>query len=363
MRYITPKELSDNKDYFILDIRNSDQFNDWHIPKSKNIDVYNDIWQGKSEHVKQKFYNLPKNKEIIIVCPVGVTSQHASNILESLGYNTLVLEKGMLGWNSFHRAVDIINDKDLIIKQIIREGKGCLSYIIASKSAKECFIIDPSHYTSEYIDLTSNFIIKGIIETHLHADHVSGAKLLSEVTKSEYYISNEDVNEKINFISLYDNVIINLRENKIKIIETPGHTDGSVCLLVNDKYLFTGDTLFIDGVGRPDLGGDENKTKENASLLFQSLNKIKKLKKVIVLPAHYSNNNKSSVSDNIENIIKNNKSLKINSEKEFIDYISNNIQKTPPNYEQIININKRFQEIPRDYVEQLEFGPNRCASQ
>ena len=203
---ITPKELIKNNDesVLILDIRHSSSFNDWHIKDSLNIDVYDDIWQGNFESVKQKLSNLPKDRKIITVCNAGVTSQNASMLLESMGYSTLVLEKGMMGWNSLHQAVDIVDEEDLLIKQIIRVGKGCLSYLIASNSTKECFIVDPSQFVEEYIEIAkeNGFTIKCVIETHVHADHLSGAKALAELTKTKYYVSGADLKAKVDFVDL-----------------------------------------------------------------------------------------------------------------------------------------------------------------
>jgi len=114
MEYITSKELisTNDRSILILDIRDSDKFNDWNIKGSQNIDVYKDIWGGNLDIVKQKLSNLPKEKKIVTVCNAGVTSKKASELLESLGYDTLVLEKGMMGWNTLHQSVDVINEND-----------------------------------------------------------------------------------------------------------------------------------------------------------------------------------------------------------------------------------------------------------
>ena len=364
MQSKTPKELIKNNDksILVLDIRHSNSFEDWHIKDSENIDVYNDIWQGNFEAVKKKLSKLPKDKKIVTVCNAGVTSQNASIILESLGYNTLVLEKGMMGWNALHQSIDVINERDLLVKQIIRTGKGCLSYLIGSNSAKECFIVDPSQFIEEYADLVKQigFKITGIIETHVHADHLSGAKMLSEIAKAKYYVSSDDFKAKTDFVDLKSIDEIEIGQNKIRIIKTPGHTNGSVCLLVNGKALLTGDTLFLEGVGRPDLGGDAGKS---ARLLYSSLNKIKSLdENLTILPAHFTKSDKIPITEKLNTIINNNSALKMASENEFVNYITNNLPMTPPNYEQIKNINNNFMSLPRQMAEQLEFGPNRCAS-
>lgn len=367
MQSITPKELASNSDksILILDIRNKNNFDEWHISGSQNIDVYNDIWQGNFDDVKKKLERLPKDKKIVTVCNAGVTSQNASMLLESMGYTTLVLENGMMGWNSLHQAVDVISENDLLLKQVIRVGKGCLSYIICSKSAKECFIVDPSQFAEEYADITkeNGLKIKGILETHVHADHLSGAKLLAEITKTKYYVSGRDLKAKIDFIDLDKLDKISIGKNEIKIIKTPGHTDGSVCFVVNDKFILTGDTLFLEGVGRPDLGRGKEEAAKGAKILFNALNEIKNLdKSLIVLPAHFTNYGKFPIHDKLGNLLKDNKSMNINSENEFVDYILNNLPMTPPNYWQIKSINSSFMQLPRQMAEQLEFGPNRCAT-
>ncbi len=367
MQSITAKELAKNNDKstLVLDIREKDSFNDWHIKGAENIDVYNDIWEGNFETLKQKLSKLPKDKKIVTVCNAGVTSQNASMLLESMGYSTLVLEKGMIGWNSLHQAVDVINESDLLIKQIIRIGKGCLSYLIGSNSAKECFIIDPSQFVEEYVKFAKEigFKINGVIETHVHADHLSGAKTLTELTKTKYYVSGIDLKAKVDFIDLNNINELKIGNNLIKIIKTPGHTDGSICLLVNDKALLTGDTLFLDGIGRPDLGRDKQEIEKGAKTLFKTLDKVRQLNpNLIVLPAHFINYEKLPLCEKLNYLFDNNKILKINSEQEFVKYVFNNLPMTPPNYEQIKNINRNFMQLPRQMAEQLEFGPNRCAS-
>lgn len=367
MQQITSKELINNNDksILILDIREANKFNDWHINGSQNIDVYMDIWKDNLETVKQKFSSLPKDKKIVTVCNAGVTSEKASMLLESLGYDTLVLEKGMMGWNTLHQAVDVINENDLLLKQIIRPGKGCLSYLIGSNSKKECFIVDPSQFVEEYIKMAKDmgFKIRGVIETHVHADHLSGAKLLTSKTSTKYYVSRKDLKVKTNFVDIKNNDLIEIGSNAIRVIETPGHTDGSVCLLVNDKALLTGDTLFLDGVGRPDLGRDKEEVKKGAKMLYSTLNKLKNLDgNLVVLPAHITSYDKAPIYEKLNSLLKRNKPLKIDSEHDFVDYILSNLPQTPPNYEQIKNLNNHLIQMAKQEGEKLEFGPNRCAS-
>lgn len=367
MKFVTPKELmeKDKESVLILDIRKSNKFEEWSIKNSQNLDIYDEIWQGSFETVKQKLNQLPKDKEIVTVCNAGVTSQKASMMLESLGYKTSVLEKGMAGWNTLHILADISNENDLIIKQLIRIGKGCLSYIVGSKITKECIIIDPSQFIEEYQGIAENFelSIKGVIETHIHADHLSGAKLLTDIAKTKYYVSSDDIKARVDFEDLKNKEEIKIGNISIEIIKTPGHTNGSVCLLVDKKILLTGDTLFLEGVGRPDLGRNKTELEIGAKSLYNSLEIIKSLdNEIIILPAHFTDYTTLPICKKLSDLIKNNKPLKINSEHQFIDYITSSLPITPSNYEQIKDINLKCIQVPRQIGEQLEFGPNRCAS-
>ena len=207
------------------------------------------------------------------------------------------------------------------------------------------------------------FAVKGVIETHVHADHLSGARLLTEISKTKYYISGDDFKAQTDFVDLNNINEIDIGDNKIKIIKTPGHTGGSVCLIVNDKALITGDTLFLEGVGRPDLGRYKHDIEAGAKLLFDSLDEIKNLdKELLVLPAHFTSYANAQISEKLGTILSTNKALMIASQEKFVDYIMNNTPMAPPNYEQIKNFNLKFMQFPRQMREQLEFGPNRCAS-
>ena len=372
MKFITPKQLVEKRNHdhslLLLDIRDAHAFKDWHIKESQNIPVSKEIWAGDFDTVKKQFESLPKNKTIVTICNAGITAQKASTLLESMDYTTLALEGGMKGWSTFHVFFSVFQQNDLLISQIVRPGKGCLSYLISSNTTKECFVVDASQFIEEYTRITKELGLKiiGVIDTHVHADHISGAHHLAALTKSKYYVSSKDFKGKTGFadLSIASGIeIIEIGENKIKIIETPGHTEGSVCLLVNNTALITGDTLFLDGVGRPDLGRDENEAKQGAQALYYSLNKIKKLDRdIIILPAHCTNASVFPVRESLFFISGHNSAFTLKNENTFVQYIVSNLPKTPTNYEQIKNINANALQISKENGEQLEFGPNRCAS-
>lgn len=171
---------------------------------------------------------------------------------------------------------------DLIFEPLTQLG--CMTYLVASASEKEAWIIDPSLKESErYVALLKQRGLKlnGVIDTHAHADHLSGGPKLMDLTGCHYLMHSsakpKDVTDRVQ-----DNSELALGAVKIKFIHTPGHTEDSICILIGDKLL-TGDTLFLDegGAGRDDLPGGD------AGDHFESLMKLTKMPdNLIVFPGH-----------------------------------------------------------------------------
>ena len=181
----------------------------------------------------------------------------------------------------------------MIIKQIYTNCLSQASYYIESKG--ESIIIDPIRDIEGYDELINknNSELKFILETHFHADFISGhIELSNKYNVPIIFGPHADTN--FNSINKEDGEIIKLGDIKIKVIHTPGHTLESVCYLLfdeksNQKALFTGDTLFIGDIGRPDLAVDNNlSVNDLASMLYDSLyDKIMKLdEEIIIYPAH-----------------------------------------------------------------------------
>lgn len=164
------------------------------------------------------------------------------------------------------------------------------SYIIGDEKIKEAAVVDAGWEIDKLIDTCEKekLQIKKIILTHSHYDHVQKVDEFASKTNATIYFHEDEYtqikqhikNNSIKIIMLKNNDEIKVGSIKIKIIHTPGHTPGAICLLVNDKLL-TGDTLFVNAIGRTDLAGGD------AIKLFESLQKLKKLNDdVEVYPGH-----------------------------------------------------------------------------
>lgn len=163
------------------------------------------------------------------------------------------------------------------------------SYIIGDEKSKDVVVVDAGWEIEKLIEIANNnkLKIEKIILTHSHFDHVQKADELAEKTNAKVYFHEFEfdaikkfIKNDIKIIKLKNNDEINVGNLKIKSIHTPGHTPGAICLLVQNK-LITGDTLFVNAIGRTDLAGGD------AIKLFESLQKLKKLDDdVEVYPGH-----------------------------------------------------------------------------
>jgi glyoxylase-like metal-dependent hydrolase (beta-lactamase superfamily II)/rhodanese-related sulfurtransferase len=365
----------DKENLFLLDVREPYEFNQWNIDGSKNIPL------GKLAN-PESLAMIPKDKKIVTICPHGNRSTIGKYILERYGYNVSSLEGGLKAWSfSFEIAsteYDIDNSSKIKLFQFRRIGKGCMSYLIDSDG--QSVIIDPVFPINEYLDKASEIgtkIIK-IIDTHQHADHVSAAKSLATETGAQYLQSGYESysKESISTNQVKDGDIISVGKINLKAIHTPGHTLGGISFLIEgnvnsidayDKFtrlLFTGDTLFVNGVGRPDL---RDNAKEFAENLYDTLHqKIMILPSdTVILPSHFDKDVKANelLSSMLGEVKE--KGIFLNQQltrEQLIQNLSAKVMAAPPNYLEIISINKGEKLYPSSSeIFELEIGPNRCS--
>jgi glyoxylase-like metal-dependent hydrolase (beta-lactamase superfamily II)/rhodanese-related sulfurtransferase len=351
-----------NRAIFLLDVREPDEFKNWNIDNSENIPL---------GQIPQSIDRIPKDKEIVTICPAGNRSAMVTLMLERLHYNVHTLEDGLTSWSSAYERVarifEVSGGKRVKIVQLRRIGKGCLSYII--EFDYEAAVIDPLLPVEDYLGIAEvemNAKITKVMDTHLHADHVSGAKELSKTAKAELYLSPyEDYNKIGSFSRLKDGDVIRIGSLPLQVIYTPGHTDGSISLWLGRKLLFTGDTLFVNNIGRPDL---KEQTEELASKLHASIKgSIFRLPdETIILPAHHDSPVQAEIFIEAQlGGIKSQQNLQeiFGLQKEpFAQRMNSITMPTPPSYKEISPINKGEKEKPSlKEIHQLEMGPNRCS--
>lgn len=363
---ITPYELAtrlrDNgDDISLLDVRRADEYAEWHIDGTTNIPIYDQLLDEDYSGLAANLDAFSKDKENIIVCVAGITSSRAAGYLRDRGYNAKSVRDGMRGWGRVHLPYQIPSVAGAI--QVIRTGIGCVSYLV--HDAHEGVVVDPSIYIDEYLALAHAHDIEltAVIDTHAHADHLSGARSLAAATDSPYYLHPDDAGAlSPEFTPMEDGDSIPVGNHSLTVSHTPGHTPGSVSLTWNGALL-TGDTVFIRSVGRPDLeGADEADVRAAADELFDSLRTLAALPEdTTVLPGHYSDEDARPLVTTLGELEHHNELFGMDDSDAFIDTIIRSLSDEPANYNQIKAINWGKEPLT-DEAADLELGPNNCAA-
>jgi glyoxylase-like metal-dependent hydrolase (beta-lactamase superfamily II) len=351
--------LDERRPVTVVDVRTHDDRQQWSIPGSIHIDAYEALKAGKPSALSDA--ELPADRPIVTVCNVGKMSERAADELSRRGLDALTLAGGMKAWTLSWNTAEV-TITGALVTQIRRTGKGCLSYLISSGG--EALVIDASLPPEVYRSIAERLRvrIRNVLDTHIHADHLSRSKQLAEVAGAELLLPAQD---RVGFPhrALDSGDVIELGPVKVEVIRTPGHTMESTCYLVDREALFTGDTLFTSSVGRPDLHADVGQARVRASLLYHSVNQLLALgPDVRVFPGHTSS---PPAFDGIvitERLAIVSKHLRdwLESEPSFIDRVLARIPPTPPNFERIVNLNESG-ELPAEDPTDLEAGANRCA--
>ncbi|MEC1720833.1 MBL fold metallo-hydrolase [Schinkia azotoformans] len=364
-KQITEKVLN-KESLFILDVRNETDFNDWKI-EGENFEYLNIPYFELIDGIEPIQDKLPTDKEILVVCAKEGSSMMVAEFLDEAGISSSILEGGMKSWSEFLHKTKVYEDQDITVYQFVRVGKGCLSYMVVSDG--EALIVDPARFVEQYeaAALEAGAKVKHIVDSHLHADHISGGKILADKTGADYYLMKSE-GATFDFIPLEDHekIVFNNVTLEVLAVKTPGHTPGSVSFFVNNKLLFSGDTIFVSGLGRPDLG---NKVREWAKDLYNTVySKVSEIADdVIVLPGHYASlddemNASGFIGATLGDIRKRNEKMFNTSEEEFLDQVEKSASSVkPPNFEEIVSINRGMVSADVEKMQELEIGPNRCA--
>jgi glyoxylase-like metal-dependent hydrolase (beta-lactamase superfamily II) len=253
--------------------------------------------------------------------------------------------------------------------QVNRRGKGCLSYVIVSGG--EAVVVDPSRDAEWYAGFAARqgARIVQALDTHIHADHVSGGPELARRLGVPYFVSagaGFELRQPVTPLADGHEIRIGGRQGvaiQVRVIRTPGHTPGSTSFLVDGRYLLTGDTLFVSSVGRPDLGGH---VEEWGRELFVSLRRrlADLADDARVLPAHYSAAAEMSpegvVWGRLGDLRASVPELQLATPEAFVSAVRGAVKDPPAEYARIIQVNLGTP-ASEEQVSEWELGKNQCA--
>lgn len=372
LKAMTAKELARivlaKEEIFILDVRNETDFNDWKV-EGDSVDIINIPYFDLLDGVDDALDKIPEGKMLLVVCAKEGSSKFvAEQLVESGKSNVHYLEGGMKSWSEHLEPVKIGELKDGgSLYQFVRIGKGCLSYMVVSGG--EAAVIDTLRMTEvfEQFAREQGAQVKHTLDTHLHADHISGGRKLADQTGATYWLPPKDATEvTFNYEKLEEgrNITVGFTTIRIQPIYSPGHTIGSTSFIVDDQYLLTGDILFIESIGRPDLAGlAEDWVGDLRDTLYKRYTELSQ--DLIVLPAHFGKvtelGEDGRVMAKLSDLYQKNPGLNIREEDEFRRTVTENLPPQPNAYQEIRQTNMGKITPDEDEQREMEIGPNRCA--
>jgi glyoxylase-like metal-dependent hydrolase (beta-lactamase superfamily II) len=345
----------------VLDIRSDEDRAQWAIPGSVHVNAYDALRSGDPGALAH--LALERDRPVVTVCNAGKVSQTAADVLTQHGFDARSLAGGMRAWSLAWNAAPVpLADESAMVIQVRRTGKGCLSYVVGS--ADEAVVVDPSVSPDVYVQIatTHGWTIRYVLDTHVHADHLSRARELATQTGATLLLPPQD-RVHFAFVPIADGDTVSVGHARLSAIHTPGHTNESTSYMLNEAAIFTGDTLFTNGVGRPDLHANPVAASQRARALFASLSRLRALQgQLVVLPGHSSEpiafDEQAIVSP--MNDVARWLSGWLESESAFVHRVTSNLPPTPPNFARIVELNESGGPPPDDPAD-LEAGANRCA--
>ncbi len=372
---------------FILDVRNRDEFERWRVEGPHPVPTFNipyfelldlegeqdDVTEAVMRGVQaQLMEQLPHDRPILAVCAEGNTSNYVAEGLRRLDFDAVNMAGGMEAWGNYYAWRPVVETERFSLFQMVRPARGCLSHVLVSEHRAAVF--DPGRHIEHYHELAAavGARIEMVLDTHLHADHLSGGPALGQGDHIPYHLHPYDaihpmdmLPARIAYRPLEAGQTFRVGAAEVRVLHFPGHTLGMVAFLIEDRYLLSGDSLFLESIARPDLGG---KAEAWAPLLYDSLMRMSQLPAgTVVLPAHFSDiataDDKGVFHATLGDLKHRNPGLLklAEGEKAFCDYILANLPEFPEAYVEIKRANAGLVSPDERKAQELELGKNICA--
>jgi glyoxylase-like metal-dependent hydrolase (beta-lactamase superfamily II) len=380
------RRLESGERFFVFDVRNEDEFEDWKLEGRRplptvNVPYYEMLEVDEFDDVVDSFVafltdrwldKLPRDMPILAVCAKGDTSEYVAQALRRLELDAFNLEGGTEAWGNHYTVRPVVEGEDLAIYQVSRPARGCLSYVVASQG--QAAVVDPLRHVDHYLELARDrgLEIRLVLDTHGHADHISGGPALAEATGAPYYLHPYDgihpidvLPARLDFNYLRDGQQFEIGRHELTTVHIPGHTLGNTAFVLDGRFVFTGDSIFIESISRPDLGGHGDTW---APLHYASLRRLLELRdEALVLPGHFAGMAEEGedglFAASLGELRQRNDGLAMaaGDEEEFVAHILASLPKFPDEYVEIKRVNAGLVEVGEAKASELELGKNICA--
>lgn len=304
---------------------------------------------------------------VAVVCNRGLKAEAVVGALRAAGADAQVVAGGMRGWIAALRAWPVEIGLDGVeVVQVQRPGRGCLSYMVVSEG--EAVVVDPAPDAAFFTALAAGrgARITQVIDTHIHADHLSGARALAEASGAKLRLSEPALERGLAYadqvVPIGDGEEIELGATTLRVLALPGHTTDMTGIVVGERAVISGDSLFADGIARPDLQrGDPQGAEQMARLLHATLRErlLSLPGDVVLLPGHaHPGVHDGAVAATLDEVRAAVPELAIDDPAEFAVELIAEMPARPANYEAIIAVNSGT----HPFDPELESGGNSCAT-
>jgi len=401
---ISPEELHDRiqrgERVRLLDVRNREEFEAWRIDR-RGVDAtqvpYAEFMAAKARGEAGEFAaELDLHDPVVAVCPRGEASATVADLLRETGAEARNLDGGMRGWARVYDAREVptvtegSESDEPTVLQYDRPASGCLSYLLAS--GDEAGVIDPlrafaDRYVADAEERGAK--LRWAIDTHVHADHLSGVRTVAEETGAtavyplgaterelafEARLSDDagSPSEWQDIRLLEDGDELRVGEATLTALHAPGHTTELTALRLGD-VLFSGDALFADSFGRPDLERGEEGASDLAETLYDTLTErlLVLPDETLVAPGHRTPGAEPNPDENgtytarlaavRERLRIPDGQEKAEKKEAFVARVLDSLPPRPANYETIISANLGQESVDDETAFEMELGPNNCA--
>ena len=374
--YITADELAERLDrgepLQVLDVRAPDKLARSRITFGPELE-FHALPNSKILAVADnRDLQLDASRPVAVICGHGNSSKQTTAFLRERGYEAYSVAGGMAAWEAVYVARRLSPTPSLShVVQLDRVGKGALSYVLVSDG--DAVVVDPGRHIERYDALLTELRATpaAVVDTHLHADYLSGARAAAARWQIPYFLHPDDAVSpydgtpgRLAYQPLRDGDTIAFGHGTLRIAHVPGHTLGSIALIADEGLVLTGDFLFVQSVGRPDLAGQ---TESWAKLLWQSLERARQswAGDLLVLPAHYASESERradrAIAARFDVIAATNVAAAIQDQRTFLQWINEHTTAFPDAYRTIKEVNLGLADLSDTEAEMLESGPNQCA--
>lgn len=311
--------------------------------------------------------DLPAGVPVRVICNAGNQSLRVTEAIADRVADARSVRGGMLAWSRLLVESELALPTPTQVTQFRREARGCLSYLVVSGG--EALVVDPAPDVDQYVARAEAMgaRITHVVDTHVHADHLSGARELASRTGAALHLSEESIARGVGYAERVQPIrhgdAIPLGTARIDVVGLPGHTTDMTGLLVDGVALIGGDSLFADSVARPDLQAGDEGADEAARVLHRSLaERVGPLPDdVVLLPCHYAGGRLSGpIAPTLGEVRAAVPELSLD-EDAFVERVLSGMPPRPTNYLSIIGVNLG-EDVPADDAARLEVGANNCAA-